>query len=319
MLRAHSLLAIAVALLTTACGGDATGPDGVGHEPNYDLLYDAWSGITGEASELYRLDISHAGAAPVRILPGKPASGATASPDGTRIVYAAYVGEHLQLFAANIDGTGVTRLTENSVDDDEPAWSPDGTRIAFRRWDLTPDGESDIWVMNADGTGQRNLTADQGRTNQTDPAWSPKLAGGGYRIVYSSQTNQPDGQAHLFSMAADGTDKRQLTTGDVWDDEPAWSPDGTTLVFARYSSTGYEGLHLMSATGGNERRLMMTAPSLAQFSPAWSPDGKLIAFRTKHEDDLYQVYTVRADGSDLVLRTSDDTNKGNVAWIRRAR
>jgi Tol biopolymer transport system component len=318
MLRAHSLLAIAVALLTTACGGDATGPDGVGHEPDYDLLYDAWSGITGEASELYRLDISHAGAAPVRILPGKPASGATASPDGTRIVYAAYVGEHLQLFAANIDGTGVTRLTENSVDDDEPAWSPDGTRIAFRRWDLTPDGESDIWVMNADGTDARNLTGDQGRTNQLGLAWSPRLADGSYRIVYTSQTNEPDGQAHLFTMAADGTDKRQITTGDVWDDEPAWSPDGATLAFVRYTRTGYAGLHLMDAAGGNERRLMPATLAFAQFAPAWSPDGKLIAFRSKHEGGIEQIYTVWVDGSKVARRTFDNLIKGDFAWIRRA-
>ena len=69
----------------------------------------------------------------------------------------------------NADGIGQTRLTNNAVVDDEPAWSPDGTQIAFTS--NRPAANLDIYVMNADGTGQTRLTNNAAR--RPDPAWSP--------------------------------------------------------------------------------------------------------------------------------------------------
>jgi dipeptidyl aminopeptidase/acylaminoacyl peptidase len=287
---------------------------------DFNLIYDAWSGSAGEPPQLYQVDVRHPGGMPARVFPGEPAFDGAPSPDGTRIAFVRYVSGHPQIFVGNIDGTGITRLTVSSTEDDQPAWSPDGTRIAFRRWDLTPGtGNSDIWVMNADGTEQHSLTADQGLTNQTEPAWSPRLGDGSYRIVYSSQTNEPDGEAHIWTMAANGADKRQLTSGSIYDDEPAWSPDGAMIVFQRNGVAIFGDLYLINAGGGNERRLLPVDLAFGQFAPTWSPDGRLIAFASKHEGGgTYQIYTVWADGSKLARRTFDDTNKAHPVWIRRA-
>ena len=154
----------------------------------FDLLYQAWSGAAGEGPELFRLDPR----APERVdahlaIPGLSSlADVSASPDGARIVFVSRIGTATTLFVANRDGSGATRLAPFSNADDQPAWSPDGARIAFRR---QSDGTgSDIWVMNADGSGATNLTADLGGTHQVWPAWSPAPVDGRWRLVYAHET-----------------------------------------------------------------------------------------------------------------------------------
>ena len=300
-------------------GKTATANVIVSADYDYNLMYDGWSGVAGVAPELYQLDVRHPGGMPARVFPGVAASDATPSPDGSKVAYVVHTPDgNYDIVVASVSGGVVTRLTNSVHDDDQPAWSPDGTQIAFRRWDFTPGtGHSDVWLMNADGGNQRSLTADQGRTNQTHPAWSP-LIGGGYRITYSSQSNDVNGQAHIWTMAADGTDKRQITTGDVFDDEPAWSPDGATIAYGRSASAVFGDIYLVNAAGGNVRRLLLGDLSFGQFAPAWSPDGRMIAFSSKHETSpTYQIYTAWADGSKLTRRTFDETSKSRPSWITR--
>ena len=284
---------------------------------DYDLVYDAWSGVAGEASQLYRLDMHSPAAMPARMFPGLGATDAEVSPDGRRIVFASLVNGRHQIFVANVDGTGVTRLTSSSTDDDQPVWSPNGARIAFHRWDTRPGGHADIVVMNADGSDQRSITADQGLTNQRFPTWSAQPNEGEF-IMYSSQTNDASGQAHLWRMRPDGSEKVQLTYGDVWDDQPAFSPDGRTVVFQRHDVGVFGDLYLMDVWGGSPRPLVGGALAYGQFGPSWSPDGRMIAFVSKHEGEgRYQVYTVWADGSKLARRTFDETDKQRPAWAKR--
>ena len=284
---------------------------------DYDLVYDAWSGVAGQPSQLYRLDLRSPGGMPARVIPGLGAINAAVSPDGRRIAFTSLVNGWLQIFVANSDGTGVTRLTNGNVDDDEPVWSPDGTRIAFQRWDTSVGGQADIVVMNADGSGQQVLTADHGRTNQSDPAWSAQPNEGEF-IMYSSQTNDASGQAHLWRMRPDGSEKVQLTAGDVWDDQPTFSPDGRTVAFQRHGIGVFGDLYLIDIWGGSPRALVGAALANGQFGPAWSPDGRMIAFASKHEGEgRYQIYTVWADGSKLARRTFDETDKQRPAWAKR--
>jgi Tol biopolymer transport system component len=284
---------------------------------DYDLLYDAWSGVPGEPSQLYRLDLRAPGGMPARVIPGLGAINAAVSPDGRRIAFTSLVNGWLKIFLANADGTGVTRITTGNVDDDEPVWSPDGTQIAFQRWDTSPGGQADIVVMNADGSGQQVLTADHGRTNQSGPAWSDQPNGRPF-IVYSSQTNDASGQAHLWRMRPDGSEKVQLTAGEVWDDQPTFSPDGRTVAFQRHGIGVFGDLYLIDIWGGSPRALVGAALANGQFAPAWSPDGRMIAFASKHDGEgRYQIYTVWADGSKLARRTFDATDKQRPSWAKR--
>ena len=123
------------------------------------------------------------------------------------------------IWTANPDGTGATNLTNtpNSIDRGA-SWSPDGTRIAFTS---NRDGNFEIYVMNADGSGQVRLTV-----NAVDDI-EPSLAPDGTTIVFARQ-------AHIWRMSADGSTPVQLTTGPVSDSEPAWSPSGAYVAFSRF-------------------------------------------------------------------------------------
>jgi hypothetical protein len=196
------------------------------------------------------------------------------SPDGTRIAYERGNGP-FQIWLMNADGSGQTQLTPASGSGDiEPAWSPDGARVAFAS---ARSGAWHIWVVNADGSGLHQLTT--GTDQTTYPAWSPD----GSRLAYASASG-----GGLFVADADGSDPRPLTTPSAgwYDEHPDWSPDGSTIVFSRrdFGAT-VTGLYTISAAGTNERQLAPTPPHT--FNPAYSPDGTKVVFQA--DSSLYEI------------------------------
>jgi Tol biopolymer transport system component len=143
-----------------------------------------------------------------------------------------------EIYRMDADGTNETQLTDTTSvsSDEQPSISPDGTKIAFasnRHWDTTGVDQLDIYVMNADGTGQpRRLTFDAAATYPLDtqsqnPAWSPD----GTRIAYES-TRGLEGKGEIFVTNADGSGEPINVSNDPsWDTDPAWSPDGTQITF----------------------------------------------------------------------------------------
>jgi Tol biopolymer transport system component len=133
------------------------------------------------------------------------------SPDGRKIAFAAYPDWCFRtrpcypsvhdIYVMNADGSGRRKLTHNARNNAEPAWSPDGRKIAFRS---TRNGNRDIYVMNADGTGKRNLTRNPARDGS--PSWSPD----GRRIAFVSDR---DGRLEAHVMNADGSGQRSLAQG----------------------------------------------------------------------------------------------------------
>lgn len=292
-----------------------------------DLLYEA-DPATELFPRIYRADPATGLAAPVFMSSGTwhPA----ASPDGSRIAFAC---QHDPVAAPSIcttraDGTDLRVLTgTETMHEDQPSWSPDGTRIAFRRWNAgaTPGqfNQTDIWVMDADGTDQVNLTADV--LVQSRPAWSPQPIGGAYRIVFTQEARTPDGYvvSRLHIVRDDGTGRAPLTAeGAHTEDEAAWSPDGSTIVFVRSGAEYLGELIAHDVASGTERLLLGATYSDEQRSPAWSPDGRFVAFTSNHEASpngnyRRQVYTVNANGTGVRRRTTSDIDKANLAWVRR--
>ena len=209
-----------------------------------------------------------------------------------------------EIYSINPDGSGPTRLTNNTAFDADPAWSPSGTRIAFSS---QRTGNSDIFVMNADGAGQVDLSNTSDRT-EFSPAWSPN----GTKIAFVGQPSTFE----LFVMNADGTGVTQLTNDGGFDAFPAWSPDGTKIAFA--SNPGYplgETDIVVINADGSGRTSLTSGPS-DDFSPDWSPDGSKIVF---HRDpsrfaDATDIWVMNADGSGQTQLTNDPTRDMAPAW-----
>lgn len=171
------------------------------------------------------------------------------------------------------DGSEPARLTFNQGLDDDPAFSPDGTRIVWSRF-LGQQGY-DLWLMNADGSGQVQLTRSIGDDERA--SWSPD----GRWIIFSSQRNEGagirgGGVGNLHVIAPDGSGERQLTFGGA-DRDPAFSPDGLSIVFSSQRS-GASRLYGMSAEGGPATRL--TDVVAMDLQPDWQPSPPPLSCRT---------------------------------------
>ena len=273
-----------------------------------DLLFEGYR--TG-LPEMFVLSLR--GGEPARLLPPYTLiTDPRPSPDGSRIAFvvADYESATGDIFVVNRDGSGLKQLTFDTEMDDQPAWSPDGTRIAFRSFQTKLLG--DIWVMDANGSNQVKLTPDPlpATTDESQPAWSPD----GSRIAYASNAS---GNVDLWTMRADGSDKRRLTDTPDYDTEPAWSPDNQRIVFRRSTNKVGTDLAVIDAAGGAVTRFVHEGDAV---TPTWSPDGTLIAYAVHPlGGGSPQIYTMHPDGTNVTLRTNDYRWNGgrNPSWIRR--
>jgi len=188
-----------------------------------------------------------------------------------------------ELYTIGRFGGRLHRLTRNGYADQEPVWSPDGSKIAWVRYpqETCNCGPSDVWVMNADGTGRHNLTND--RADVSDPTWSPDGSQLAFTLSYG-----------IYVIDADGTDEHRISPVGSFDFDPAWSPDGQLIAFA--SSADNIEMFTMRPDGTDRVQLSHT-PGLIEEDPAWSPDGSRIAFSGLQPGKGWFVFMMPADGS----------------------
>jgi TolB protein len=203
------------------------------------------------------------------------------------------------IFRADVRGKHVRRVTKEKGDPSspaglffqvEPAWSPDGRKIAFVSG---RDGVGHIFVMNWDGSGLTRVT----NTKQDDhhPSWSPD----GRYLVFSRE-------GALFRASAIGGPARRVGRGLGNASDPAYSPDGKLIAYD-YRRPGFSirEVYVMHADGTGIRQVT----KLRQVSglPAWSPDGTRIAFQSNIRLGHYEIYTIGVDGTGLAQVTASTT------------
>jgi TolB protein len=181
------------------------------------------------------------------------------SPDGSRIAFHADpTGTNWDIYVMDTDGGNIARLTTDPATDGFPDWSREGTRIAFRR---IVSGTSQIFVMNADGTGLVQLTTGPGGST---PAWSPD----GTRIAFDSDRT---GRGEIYVMNADGTGITQVTTAGG--SKADWSLDGSRIVFyaKRGKNPSAANFDIYAINPDGTREVRLTSVSDMEHSPAWGP------------------------------------------------
>lgn len=218
------------------------------------------------------------------------------SPDAQRIAFVSGRDGVGHVFVMDADGTGTRRITDTKQDDTHPTWSPDGTKLVFAREgalfqasaeggpatrvgrglgsaadpEFSPDGTQiaydyripgyqtrEVWVMNSDGTGARQLTKLGAQSGA--PAWSPD----GKRLAF--QSNAGIGHFDIFSIGVEGGAVRRETISALDTIQPQWSPDGSTLAYSRDGAIWVKdptGEHKLTSGDGNDS------------NPEWRPESK---------------------------------------------
>jgi Tol biopolymer transport system component len=216
----------------------------------------------------------------------------------------------LRLFTMEPDGSAVTQFPLGNLPRANfPAWSPDGKRIAFTS--VVEGTTTDIFVENADGSGQVRITNDP--NNDAYPNWSPD----GSTIVFARPDSAGNFQLHTTNADGSGGDTK-LTSSPIPSWFPAWSPDGSKIAFMRevlFENNIRQVIFVMNPDGSGQTQL--TGPGFySDAAPDWSPDGKKIVFETnRHESgSRIDVYVMNADGSAQTRLTADAPNSAPPAW-----
>jgi TolB protein len=216
------------------------------------------------------------------------------SPDGTRVAFAATIGNNTDIYAVDIASNAITRITDAQGRDSSHSWSPDGGRILFESF---RDGNLEIYAVDADGSNPTRLTNDS--VGDSNPLWSPVTN----EILFSSSRF---GNSDLFLLDPNGTPST-LTTNPGPDNNPAWSPDGSRIAYLEFSGD-LSNLCLIDRDGLNQSCL--TPYPAAYQTPVWSPDGKWIAVI---EGTSLHIFNA-AGGQAMQLSNPDVEPHGAPAW-----
>lgn len=283
-----------------------------------------------------------------------PVPGATPTQQSSQIVFDSNRTGDFQLYSVNANGAGMKRLTADAGttkrDNTLPVFNAARTKIAYVSRSL-PSGSPNIFIMDADGSNQKQLTSNGGYapsfspdgsqvvfvkgnsiavmdsdgnhvkvlttagSNETvsDPSYSPD----GKTIVFSSGTvGQFGAFLSLYLMDADGTHKRQLKiqTAGPTNTHARFSPDGHKILFQTdLGRNSFNQISVVNADGSNAKTVINDTKFFYN-QPAWSPDGSKIIFASNRVGGRYHLYTANADGSHITPVTSGPGDDKDPDW-----
>lgn len=245
-----------------------------------------------------------------------------------------------------IPNAGLTYTVGNSVQGDmrSPSWSPNGKEVIYEKEDYTPwpqntilnswdenyeyrytnvfpnfskdgklvvtqkDVDGSIATMDEDGSNKKIVYAPDKGNAAFAPSWSPdgQWIAFGYGGYLQSRKTQG---AKIMMVKRDGTNAKDLTDGLPNSGFPSWSPDGKKIVYRVWGEKD-QGLRILDLNDHSIKVLTTEYDNL----PFWSPDGSLITFTRRHEENNFDIFTIKPDGTDIRQLTSSPANDAHALW-----
>jgi Tol biopolymer transport system component len=238
------------------------------------------------------------------------------SPDGSKIAFVSNRAgnKFFEIYVMNADGSGVKQLTTNTAADSRnnfaadicPAWSPDGTKIAFCRWSASV---WEIFLMSVDGNGQQQITSSGADCYY--PTWSPD---GGEIAYYNWSTTENNWKIFVINTTTRVASRLTNNASDFDEEYPSWSPDGNKIAFISGNGGSFK-IYLMNANGTGQP-INLTNTRYNDYWPTWSPDSSKIAFE-RDKDGNHEIYVMNTDGTGQKNITNSPGNDRFPAWWGR--
>jgi TolB protein len=228
----------------------------------------------------------------------------------TKIIFASGDSSDYDIYTMDSTGTILAHLPQDTANREyQPVWSPDESKIAFTQYVSSVDT---IYLMNPDGSNEQALT---GGSRNAEPEWSPD----GQKIAFISNRDAGGSTSRfqLYTMDAGGDNEVRIKSADDGADErnPAWSPDGQTIVYSSDADADGDGeIYLIDVDTKTIEQL--THNTYSDVNPDWSPDGGRIVFASNRDTgtDKFQIYIMRSDGSEVRRITNNSYNDKMPDW-----
>lgn len=312
--KAARLLAAAALAAFAGCGPAGGERRGAAPEAPLDSATIVFTARRGGVMDLFLL--RGLAAEPRRL--GSGAGGRNApsvSPDGRRVAFQSRAEGNLDIAVADLSGGGPVNLTRHPDHDVLPVWSPDGRRIAFmsnRGFELGGIGPfpGHVYVMDADGSGVRQVTREPLTSSLGPQDWSPD---GRHLLISRVVGERPD----LYLLEVETGAETRLTSDPAGEYGASFSPDGARIAFHAEMPESSQIVVMLADGRGRET---LTAGPGRRYSPAWSPDGAWLVFDAEgaggEQYDIRAVH-VRDRREVAIVATSEDERE--ASWVPRAR